>query len=109
MHRLLNISATWDLVGDMKHLFASLIILMLAAGAAQATCYADYKAKQDNPLQLQYGVAQVYGDCSVDGATVELTQRLSAGGWQLLEVISVFDDAGLDERRDSAGDNFLRY
>jgi hypothetical protein len=93
----------------MKHISAFFIILMLAAGAAQANCYADYKAKQDDPLQLQYGVAQVYGDCSVDGAWAELTQRLSASGWQLLEVISVFDDAGLDERRDSAGDNFLRY
>ena len=93
----------------MKHVSAFFIILMLTAGAAQANCYADYKAKQDDPLQLQYGVAQVYGDCSVDGARVELDPRLLASGWQLLEVISVFDDAGLDERRDSAGDNFLRY
>ena len=93
----------------MKHVSAFFIILMLTAGAAQANCYADYKAKQDDPLQLQYGVAQVYGDCSVDGAWAELDPRLLASGWQLLEVISVFDDAGLDERRDSAGDNFLRY
>lgn len=93
----------------MKHLSAFFIILMLGAGAAQANCYADYKAKQDNPLQLQYGVAQVYGDCSVDGAWAELNQRLSGNGWQLLEVIGVFDDAGLDERRSSAGDFFLRF
>lgn len=93
----------------MKHLSAFIITLMLGTGAAQANCYADYKAKQDNPLQLQYGVAQVYGDCSVDGARAELDPRLSASGWQLLEVISVFDDAGLDERQDSAGDNYLRY
>lgn len=82
---------------------------MLGTGAAQANCYADYKAKQDNPLQLQYGVAEVFGDCSVDGAWAELDQRLISNGWQLLEVISVFDDAGLDERRSSAGDYFLRY
>jgi hypothetical protein len=93
----------------MKHLSAFFIALMFAAGAAQANCYADYKAKQDDPLQLQYGVAEIYGDCSVDGAWTELDQRLYSNGWQLLEVISVFDDAGLDERRDSAGDNFLRY
>lgn len=93
----------------MKHLSAFFIALMLVTGAAQANCYADYKAKQDDPLQLQYGVAEVYGDCSVDGATAELGQRLSDNGWQLLEVISVFDDAGLDERRSSAGDYFLRY
>ena len=82
---------------------------MLGTGAAQANCYADYKAKQDNPLQLQYGVAEVFGDCSVDGARAELDPRLTSNGWQLLEVISVFDDAGLDERRSSAGDYFLRY
>ena len=93
----------------MKYISAFFIAFMLASGAAQANCYADYKAKQDNPLQLQYGVAQIYGDCSVDGAWAELDQRLYNNGWQLLEVISVFDDAGLDERRSSAGDNFLRY
>lgn len=93
----------------MKNILASFIIFMFAAAAAQANCYADYKAKQDNPLQLQYGVAQIYGDCTLDGAWYELQDRLGSGGWQLLEVISVFDDVGLDERRDSAGDNFLRY
>ena len=93
----------------MKHISAFFITLMLSTGAAQANCYADYKAKQDNPLQLQYGVAEVFGDCSVDGAWAELDQRLISNGWQLLEVISVFDDAGLDERRSSAGDYFLRY
>lgn len=93
----------------MKHLSASLIAFLLASGAAQANCYADYKAKQDDPLQLHYGVAQVQGDCSVEAAWVELEGRLGSDGWQLLEVIGVFDDAGLDERRDSAGDNFLRY
>ena len=93
----------------MKHLSAFFITLLLGAGAAQANCYADYKAKQDDPLQLQYGVAEVFGDCSVEGAWADLSERLSTNGWQLLEVISVFDDAGLDERRDSAGDNFLRY
>ena len=93
----------------MKHLIAPFLALMFAAGAAQAGCYADYKAKQDDPLQLQYGVAEIYGDCSVEGAWLELDGRLSSNGWQLLEVISVFDDSGLDERQNSAGVNFLRY
>jgi hypothetical protein len=30
-------------------------------------------------------------------------------GWQLLEVESVFGPEGLDDRRESAGDFFLRY
>ena len=93
----------------MKHISAAFIILMLATGAAQAACYADYKAKQDDPLQLQYGVAEVYGECSIQQAAAELLDRLAANGWDLLEVIGVFNDAGLDERRDSAGAYFLRF
>ena len=41
-------------------LLVPLLALMLA-GPAQAECYADYKAKQDDPLRLHYGVAQVSG------------------------------------------------
>ena len=85
------------------------MILVLGATAAQAACYADYKAKQDNPLRLHYGVAEVRGDCSVGSAESQLRGRLSGNGWQLLNVLGVFDDAGLDERKDSAGDFFLRY
>jgi hypothetical protein len=48
------------------------IALLLAALPAQAECYADYKAKQDNPLRLAYGVAQV-SDSSCDPG--------SAAGW----------------------------
>ena len=44
-----------------------------------------------------------------DGAEAELTPRLAAEGWELLNVVGVFDDAGLDERRANAGDNYLRY
>ncbi len=30
-------------------------------------------------------------------------------GWSLLNVVSVFDESGLAERKDSAGPNYLRY
>ena len=93
----------------MKQLSFSFMALMLSTTLAQAACYADYKAKQDNPLRLHYGVATVSGDCSVGSAEGQLRQRLSGDGWQLLNVLGVFDDAGLDERKDSAGDFFLRY
>lgn len=93
----------------MKTFSFSFMALMLSATLAQAACYADYKAKQDNPLRLHYGVAAVSGDCSVGSAEGQLRQRLAGDGWQLLNVLSVFDDAGLDERKDSAGEFFLRY
>lgn len=93
----------------MKHLFFAFMALMLSTTIAHAACYADYKAKQDNPLRLHYGVAEVRGDCSVSSAENQLRDRLAGNGWQLLNVLGVFDDTGLDERKDSAGEFFLRY
>lgn len=93
----------------MKYLSFSFMALMLSTTIAQAACYADYKAKQDDPLRLHYGVAELRGDCSVGSAENQLRDRLDSAGWQLLNVLSVFDDAGLEERKDSAGEFFLRY
>ncbi|MFT5064704.1 MAG: hypothetical protein ACI9TA_000309 [Reinekea sp.] len=96
-------------LSGMKHITLSLFILTIWAGAAQAVCYADYKAKRDDPLRLHYGVAAINGDCTVDAAAETLADRLSADNWQLLNVLGVFDDAGLEERKESAGDYFLFY
>lgn len=88
----------------------SLVLALAALGAqAQAACFADYKASRTNPLELQYGVAEILGDCSVPAAEEELRPRLAADGWQLLEVMTTFDESGLEERRESAGEYFLRY
>lgn len=91
-------------------LFAALLALAPAMmpGQAQAECYADYKAKQDDPLRLHYGVAQV-SDCNKKAAKAELAPRLRASGWKLLSVISTFGPEGLSERQSSAGEYFLRF
>ena len=89
----------------MRLAFAMTCLLALPA---QAECYADYKAKQDDPLRLHYGVAEV-SDCSTAGAESELAPRLAAAGWTLLNVLSVFGPEGLEERKASAADYFLRY
>lgn len=93
----------------MKHVIAPLMLFLFFAGSAQAACYADYKAKQDDPLRLHYGVAELTGDCSIEAAEKELPGRLSGDGWELLAVLSVFDGSGLDERMANAGDFYLRY
>ncbi|MFM2388812.1 MAG: hypothetical protein RLZZ437_367 [Pseudomonadota bacterium] len=86
------------------------IMVLFAALPAQAECYADYKAKQDDPLRLAYGVAQVSdGNCSPGAASGELAPRLAQAGWELLSVMSTFGPEGLGERQASAGDHFLRY
>ena len=90
------------------HFFCALWVITGASAAQAAGCYADYKAKQDNPLRLHYGVAEV-SECSEKAAQAELTARLAASGWTLLNVVSVFDQSGLEERKQSAGPNYLRY
>ncbi|MDQ7071834.1 MAG: hypothetical protein Q9M48_14065 [Rhodobacterales bacterium] len=83
--------------------------LSLSAGAATAECYADYKAKKGDPLKLHYGIAEISGDCTVSAANTQLSQRLGAQGWTLLNVLSVFDASGLEERKQSAGAYYLRF
>jgi hypothetical protein len=97
----------------MKHprIFHALILSLALAlpAAAHADCYADYKAKRDAPLRLHYGVAQISGTCSKGAAQSQLKPRLAAEGWTLLTILSVFDSAGLAERKNSAGQYYLRY
>lgn len=94
----------------MKTAFLAAAVLTSLAGMAQAQCYADYKAKKDAPLQLHYGVAQVSdANCSPAAAKGELAPRLAGDGWTLLNVLSTFGPEGLQERKASAGDFYLRY
>jgi hypothetical protein len=90
---------------------AALLLSLACTPPAQASCYADYKAKQDAPLRLAYGVAEISdaGCGGPDAAAAELAPRLAAAGWTLLAVLSIFGAEGLDERKASAGEFFLRY
>lgn len=96
----------------MKHIvlpLATALLVALAGPGAAADCYADYKAKQDGPLRLHYGVARIEGPCDAASAATELARRLAAEGWTLLNVLSVFGEEGLTSRKDSAGSNYLRF
>ncbi|TQV66690.1 hypothetical protein FIL88_13150 [Aliiroseovarius halocynthiae] len=94
----------------MKHT-ALTLLLMLMASTAQAACYADYKAKRDDPLKLHYGVIELSDDACDDHETAhrQISDRLAGNGWSLLKVQSIFDDTGLEERKESAGKFFLRF
>lgn len=92
----------------MKHTLLALILLAVPS-LGEAACYADYKAKQDSPLRLHYGVLQVSGQCTAQAAASEATPRLAAAGWTLLTVLSVFDETGLEPRKTDAGQYFLRF
>ncbi len=96
----------------MKHVLISLALaaaLALPSPTLAAECYADYKAKQDNPLRLHYGVIQLQGPCKRRAAQAEVSARLASGGWTLLNVMSVFGPEGLNQRRANAGSFYLRF
>lgn len=90
---------------------ALVLLALLLASAAEADCYADYKAKKGDPLRLHYGVIRLpdaaCGDH--DAAGREISRRIARDGWQLLSVEGIFGESGLDRRERSAGDYFLRY
>ena len=87
-----------------------LMALSLEAAPAQAAdCYADYKAKQDQPLRLHYGVMELSQGCNAQSARQEVAARLKRNGWTLLQVQSVFDAQGLQQRKANAGKYYLRF
>jgi hypothetical protein len=108
----LNIRRYRRILQVMKQIapFLALSLALALPGAVQAAdCYADYKAKQDNPLRLHYGVMKLSGACDKGAAKSELSDRLSQSGWTLLNVLSVFGSEGLQERKADAGTYYLRY
>lgn len=95
---------------DMKQILYTLA-LMAVALPAQAGCYADYKAKRDDPLKLHYGVMELPDTACGNKAAAkrQVSSRLSSEGWVLLNILSIFDESGLAERKESAGQYFLRF
>lgn len=89
----------------------ALIFAALIAGPVHAACYADYKAKQDGPLRLHYGVMEISDSAcgNARAAAREIGPRLSRAGWTLLNVMGTFGPEGLQGRKASAGEFYLRY
>jgi hypothetical protein len=94
----------------MKHALTFLAFALLATPAA-AECYADYKAKQGDPVKFHYGVMQLAdASCGDQGAAqAEVKSRLNAAGWQLLKLQSIFGSDQLNQKKADAGEFFLRY
>lgn len=98
----------------MKHrirIFALGLALSALAFPASAACFADYKAKKDNPLKLHYGVIKLPNSActSPSAAAKAIAPRLAAAGWTLLNIVSLFDESGLNGRQANAGPYFLRF
>lgn len=113
---ILNIAGSGRSLRPMrKHIaiFGLAALVAVAGLPAEADCYADYKAKRDDPLQLHYGVIALPDETCAppEAVQAEIARRIAVEGWTLLSIVSVFDEAGLDdaERRANAGAFYLRY
>jgi hypothetical protein len=85
-------------------------MIALSPMAGHAACYAEYKAKRDNPLKLHYGVAELSDSaCNKRSAAAALAPRLASDGWILLSIVGFVDASDLGEVKANAGNYFLRY
>lgn len=89
----------------MKTLILSALIALSVSAAAQAQCFADYKAKQDNPLRLQYGIIELPAQAcgSVSAARTHAVPIIARSGWTLLQIESIFDPSQFPARSANAG------
>ncbi len=96
---------------SMKKVLTLAALIGSMATMAEAACYADYKAKRDNPLKLHYGVIELPDTAcgSTQAAAAQISSRIGVDGWILLNVLSTFGADGLAQRRESAGQYYLRY
>ncbi|WP_420862035.1 hypothetical protein [Algirhabdus cladophorae] len=94
----------------MKHILLSATLAIVLSVPAHAACFVEYKAKQDDPLRLHYGILELQGSCPSPAAAKTRTQnRLSKNGWSLLNILSVSPRAPTTQKQENAGDNYLRY
>jgi hypothetical protein len=92
----------------MKWIIITLAIFLTQS--AQAACYADYKAKQENPLKLHYGIMKFDSvECTAIIVQKKVALRLLPHGWTLLNLLTVSRKLPTTQRKENAGENFLRY
>lgn len=96
----------------MKQIVMTIALWALMAAAGQAECFVGYKAKQDDPLRLHYGIMHVTdAPLCADAALLEghIANRLGDAGWTLLHIVEVQQTPPTDEQREVAGDYFQRF
>lgn len=74
-----------------RMLLATTALAAVALAMPAAACTVKYKAKQDNPLQLTVGEAQLPDDAcgSKEAAAAALAPMLAQQGWTLLSIVAI--------------------
>lgn len=108
---LLNIHTFAGYGQRMKQISLFCAALACLALPAHADCYAEYKAKKDDPLRLHYGILLIEADICPDPkeAEVIVQDRLADTQWTLLNVIGLSKAAPSKEQESNAGTFYLRF
>ncbi|GGB05768.1 hypothetical protein [Allosediminivita pacifica] len=95
----------------MTRLAPLLLALVLLPAAAQAACYAEYKARRDSDagIRLHYGIMDLDGACPDAAEARETVAARLRDGWQLLGVTGLSTSAPTARQRRDAGAFYLRY
>ena len=95
----------------MKPMMTVLALLgaLTLATPATAACFVEYKAKQDDPLRLHYGILEISTTSCPGNAQALAAARLQNGGWTLLTVLGLSTDTPSAQQRANAGENYLRF
>lgn len=91
------------ILGMMFLAFSNTLVL------AGDKCFYEYKAKQDDPLRLHVGILQTNHKCGANQAMAELRQRLDAGGWKLIQVVTSFEERPSNEQLQKYGHFIFKY
>ena len=90
----------------MKHILrlSAILVSLALATQASAQCYADFKAKKDDPWQGQYGIIELPASAcgSLDAAKSYAKPVIARSGWELLQIRSIFDASEFQSRSANA-------
>lgn len=95
----------------LRILVLALPLISVLPAVAAADCFAEYKAKRDDPLRLHYGIALLPGgSCpSKNSAAARLEPRLDRVGWTLLNIVGLSDTPPSGKKKANAGEFYLRF
>ncbi|WP_127106179.1 hypothetical protein [Pararhodobacter zhoushanensis] len=94
----------------LKHLILAAGATLVMALPASAACYAEYRAQQQNPVQLAFGVAEIRGgSCDAQSAATYLRSALARSGWTLSNIVSTVSSNSAPGNSGYTNGHYLRF
>ena len=94
----------------LKHLILAAAATVAMAMPASAACYAEYRAQQQSPVQLAFGVAEIRsGSCDAQSAAAYLRSALARSGWTLSNIVSTVSTNSAPGNSGYTNGHYLRF